>query len=236
MKHFFLFTVFFISFTKSFCQVNSYTINPGETYAQKIPLSEIYAYPEFKTGYVIMKDNTGSTVRLNYNRLYQEIVFIDPSSNDTLALASPEMVKVVQVNNDEFYYATDRFVQVDTTINEIKLAVANYFTESKEKEVGYGKRVESGSISSQAYMLPSSTSHIGQRLDLSPNDIVTLYPKKALLIIDENRQVHEISKKQLYKVFAKDENKLKEYLAENKPSFKSREDLINLIKYMTSDK
>lgn len=236
MKYFFLFTFFFVSFTKGFCQVNSYTINPGETYAQKIPLSEIYVYNDFQTGVVLMKNNTGSTVKLNYNRLYQEIVFIDPTSGDTLALASPEMVKVVQVKNDEFYYAEDRFVKVDTTINSIKLATANFFTESKEKEVGYGKRVESGSISSQAYMLPSSTSHIGQRLDLSPNDIITLYPKSVYYIIDENSQVHEVSKKHLYKVFAKDENKLKNYLSETKPSFRSRQDLISLIAYMASDK
>ncbi len=233
MKQFFL-LFFSLGCSQLFSQsARSYTINPDETFVQKIPLSEIYEYTDFKTGYVIMKNNTGSTVKLNYNRLYQEIVFIAPSG-DTLALAEPELVKVVQVNNDEFYFATDRFVKVDTTINNIKIATAHFFTETKEREVGYGKKVESSGLSHQAYILPNSTNHIGQKLNLSPNDIITLYPKTEFVLLDENNTVYEVSRKNLFKIFNKDENKLKNYLTDKKPSFKSREDLITLVTYITS--
>lgn len=235
MKTFFLlFGLLMINVASGYAQVaKSYTIMPGESYASSIPKSEIFEYPQFETGNVIFKDNTGSTVKLNYNRFFEEIVFIDPAG-DTLALASPEKVKVVMIKNDEFFYATDHFVKLDTAIGDIKIATVSFFTESREKEVGYGKRVESSALSHNAYILPGSTKQVSQKLDLSPVEIITVFPKTIFVIGNKNNEFYIVTKKNLYTIFNKQEKSLKEYLSEKKPSFKSREELISLLKYMNS--
>lgn len=234
MKTFlFFFYVLLININASIGQTKSFVINPGESFSAKIPLTEMYEYPEFQKGIVVLKDNSSSVVKLNYNRLYQEIMFIEPSNGDTLALATPELVKIIKINNDEFYYNSDCFVKLDTSINGIKIATQHYFTKSKESEAGYGKKIESSTVTGKTFVLQNSGEHIRQRLDPSPEETVILYVKLNMVLVDQNNKVHEITRKQLLKIFDKTENKLKEYLSEKKPSFNSREDIIDLIKYMT---
>lgn len=222
-----------ININASISQTKSFVINPGESYSAKIPLTEMYEYPEFQKGVVVLKNNSSSLVKLNYNRLYQEIMFIEPSNGDTLALATPEMVEIIKINNDEFYFNSDCFVKVDTIINDIKIASQHYFTKSNESEAGYGKKIESSTVTGKTFVLQNAGDHIRQRMDLSPEETVILYTRSNLVLVDQNNKVYEINRKQLLKIFDKNDNKLKVYLSEKKPSFNSREDIIALIEYMT---
>lgn len=226
---FFCYTLLAIVYN-SIGQAKSFVINPGDDINSKIPATEVYEYPVFQKGVVVLKDNTSSFVQLNYNRLFQEILFIEPSNGDTLALANPELVKLIKVNNDEFYYTSGGFAKLDTILNGIKIATQRYFTKSNESEAGYGKKPASSSSTGKTYVLQNAGDHIRQRMDLSPEETVILYTKSTLVLVDENNEVHEVTRKQLFNIFNKNRDRLKQYLLEYKPSFTSREDLIALIK------
>ncbi len=115
-----LYLLVFVSFHLSgYAQPQKfYTIQPGGNLLDVVPLNEAYEYPQFEQGIVFLKNGVNSAAKLNYHFIFEEIVFID-SNGDTLTLANPAEVKQVYIGKDQFYYAGNRFVKLDTTIGDI---------------------------------------------------------------------------------------------------------------------
>lgn len=206
-----------------------YTIQPGGNLLDVVPLSEMYEYPQFEQGIVFLKNGVNSAAKLNYHFIFEEIVFID-ANGDTVTLANPAEVKQIYIGKDQFYYAGSRFVRLDTTIGDVKLAVAGFFTTANTKKVGaFGTSTEGAGVSQGGFIAPD-----GRKMNLTPNVITTIAYKKALFIGNRFNQFIPVNRKNVFSIYPEKEAKLKQYLDEHKISFFSRADVIDLILYMNS--
>src|SRR5215213_7904778 len=79
------------------------TVKAGSNVMDVLTTADVFYYPQFADGKVFFKDGTVAAVKLNYNRLLDEMHFIDPKG-DTLAVADESTVKLIAVGEDSFYY------------------------------------------------------------------------------------------------------------------------------------
>jgi len=86
-----IFVLCWYNFNVSAQKNKRYTVNPGQKIFEVIPQSDIYKYPEFTVGMVLIKDGTFASAKLNYNGLLGEMQFIDPRG-DTLSLADEKNI------------------------------------------------------------------------------------------------------------------------------------------------
>lgn len=207
-----------------------YTIQPGENILDIIPKSEMYEYPAFQSGVVYFKNGKRSAAKLNYNFAHEEILFITNTS-DTLTIINPEEVRYVSIGKDEFYYATNRFVKLDTTIGKVKLGIAGFFAIVSKKRIGaYGSTTDGGSDSYGSYVVPNNA-----KLELIPNVVTTVTYSKALFIGNRFNQFIPVNKKNIFSFYPEKEEKLKQYLKDHKVIFSEYEHVISLVKHMDTD-
>ncbi len=228
MVKYFLFTICIFSFEGVFAQTEKfYTIQPGGNLLDVVPKNEAYEFPQFEQGIVFLKNGVNSAVKLNYHLIFEEMLFID-ANGDTVTIANPEEVKYIYIGKDQFYYAGNKFVKLDTTIGDIKLAVAGFFTTANTKKIGaFGTNTEGAGVSQGGFIAPD-----GRKMNLTPNVITTIAYKKALFIGNRFNQFIPVNKKNIFSIYPEKENQLKQYLDGNKINFFSRTDVVNLIAYM----
>lgn len=210
-------------------KIKFYTIQPGENILDIVPETEMYEYPAFEPGVVYFKNGRRSAAKLNYNFVHEEILFIN-AANDTLTITNPEEVKYISIGRHQFYYATNRFVKLDTIIGDVKIGIAGFFATVSKKRVGaYGLTTDGGSDSYGSYIVPNNV-----KLDLTPNVITTVVYSKALFIGNRFNQFIPVNKKNMFYYYPENEEKLKQYLKERKVDFSKYEDVIALVKHMNS--
>ncbi|HLO39161.1 MAG TPA: hypothetical protein VK173_11745 [Lacibacter sp.] len=202
-------------------------MQPGESVLDIIPKSEMYEYPQFEQGVVNFKNGKRSVAKLNYNFVHEEILFIT-AQGDTLTIINPEEVKNVVIGSTEFFYSPGRFVKLDTTIGEIKLTTAGFFSTISKRRIGaYGTTTDGGSDSYGSYIVPNNT-----KLELTPNVVTTVAYSKALFIGNKFNQFIPVTKKNIFSFYPEKEAQLKKYFQTKEVNFSSREDIIALVAYM----
>jgi hypothetical protein len=204
-----------------------YTIQPGENIQDIVPKNKLYEYEQFQPGAVTFKNGVRSQATFNYNFVHESVQFISPKG-DTFVIANPEEVKSVVIGKDEYYYALNRFVKLDTTIGSAKIGIAGFFTTvSRRKLSAYGSTVDGGVDSYGSYVIPTNT-----KLNLTPNVETTVAYRKAMFLGNRFNLFLPVTRKNIFSFYPDKERELKEYLAKTKVDFTSREDVIRLIGYM----
>lgn len=230
MKHLAAF-FFFLVLAISFCSAQKgkiYTVQPGENIQEVIPKNDIYAYSQFQTGIVTLKNGARSSASFNYNFLLEDMQFIS-MKGDTLVILNVEEVESIVIGKDQYYYADKRFVKLDTIIGEVKLAKTGFFmTVSKKKLGAYGITTDGGTDSYTSMITPTNS-----RLNLTPSIVTTVAYKRALFIGNKYNRFVPITKKNVYSFYQKNEAQLKTYLQQNQIDFFAEEDVIKLVVYMS---
>ena len=227
----FFFTILFaMAFIENYAQeIKYYTVKPGENIFDKVPAEELYAYDQFEEGIVMFKNGNKYGAMMNYHFFYEEMVFIN-GEKDTLALLNPEEVDCIYIKGDQYYYANERFVKFDTTIDKTKLAFAGFFTTVSIKKLGaYGTTVE-GSMN----QFVGFTSPNGRKVDLTPNTVTTYSFRKTLFIADRFNKFVPVNKKSIYSLFPEKEGQLKKYLQNKEVDFFSRKDIVDLLIFISN--
>lgn len=208
--------------------VKFYTIQPGGNLLDVVPQNEMYEFSQFEEGIVFLKNGVNSSAKLNYHFIFEEILFID-ANGDTLTIANPEEVKYVYIGKDQFYYATNRFVKLDTTIGDIKLAIGSFFTTVNTKKIGaFGTSTEGAGVSQGGFIAPD-----GRKMNLTPNVITTIAYKKALFIGSKFNQFTPINRKNIFSIYPEKEAELQRYFSENKVDLSQYNEVIDLLTYMS---
>ena len=86
---------------------------------------DIFRYENYEGGKVIFKDGTLAEAKLNYNRFFEQMLFID-GKGDTLTLANPELVDVIVIGKDSFYYVNEFFVDCSPLLYQQNWLPARY--------------------------------------------------------------------------------------------------------------
>lgn len=203
-----------------------YQIKPGEAYSDKIPASEIFHYPAFKTGRVHFKNNETGDGMLNYNALAGEIQFIDPKG-DTLSLAEPETIRMVTIQADTFYYS-DGYLQTMASHNKQVLARKAGFRLVKSERVGaFDQAMPSGSQTVAFVNLG------GRRADLIARETLTLERFNEFYIGDRFRKFTPLNRKSLLKRYSDHTRDIEAYLQAQPVVFYNEADVLRLFSFLS---
>jgi len=222
-------TLFFAGFffgcmENLFCQgSNSIVIKPGEDLAKVY--NYIYRYPQFNYGKVYLKNGDSSAGKLNYNYLMQAMQFIN-RKGDTLVLANENTFKFITIGTDTFFYDNNKgYVEQLANYSISKLLLKENTTTSEEKIGAYG--------------IPSSTQNIDAKntliaensYALTVNANMTLTKRKQYFF-SYRSNILPVNNKNILKVFAKQKNKIENYLQDNSIDFNNEVDLKKLFTYL----
>ena len=202
-----------------------FTINPGEKPVEKIPGEAQYTYPAFTKGYIFFRDNRTGTVQLNYNALFEEMMFLN-NSGDTLAIANAPTIRHITINNDTFYFS-DVYVRQIATYGDMKLAQRQYFGFVNSRKVGALGQTTSASVDS--YKAANTTSDIRS---LIVQEVVNLKKASQFYIGDRFNNFQLANRKSLLDLFPQKNKVIKVYLKENNVNFTREEDIKGLLTYL----
>src|SRR5690349_12890542 len=105
----FLLQLLFVSIL-SFSQDSTKKVNADENLLQVFTMQDLYHYPSFKTGRVIFRDGSEVTARVNYNKLFQQFMYID-DKGDSMAIGNPELIRFIVVEKDSFPVMNSTFIK-----------------------------------------------------------------------------------------------------------------------------
>ena len=222
-----LFIVMFYCF-RSHAQDNPIVIKAGTSIKESVSVTDLYQYPQFVSGKVFFKPGDSGVAKLNYNRLLDEMQFIDPKG-DTLAIANAGTIRFIRIHNDLFYY-DHGYVKLIKDTNGIKLAEKQTLRVSgKEKMGGYGSPSPASAIDSYGTFTDQKNIY-----NLVPREDILLAKKTQYFFGDKYKRFIWVTKKNLLRQFSERNGALNAYLKENNIDLNSREDLEKLLQFLAS--
>lgn len=202
-----------------------FTIQPGEKIGTVVPDSVSYSYPSFINGTVYFRDNRRVTAKLNYNSLFEEIMFIDPRG-DTMALDNGAAIKYVLINADTFYF-DNFFVKSAGSFGDIKLASRDIFT-----------IVDVNAIGAMGNKAPSSVTTVGtlfvrgESKGLTVQEILKIRKETQFYTGDRFNNFKILNRKSLLDLVPGKSKKAKEYLKKNTVRLDNKDELTRMITFL----
>ena len=191
-------------------------------------LSNGYVFPDFENGNVFFRNGRHSSAFLNYNKLTQEMLFLDESKN-IMKIANPTEVLVVVIGERRFLPVSSKGVFYE----EIQVENGSFFVQyianmiSEGKAAAYGGYSQTSSVTS----LGSMQDGFGNTFKLTPNEKFRMKHQNAYyLLLGKNYKVFN-SSKSLAKLFKGQELKIEEFAKEHSINFTNIEDITKIVEY-----
>lgn len=185
-------------------------------------------YPSFLQGKVIFKDSAVVEARLNYNRLYGQILFLS-AKGDTLMLAHPETIHRIIIGNDTYHFFDKSYVKKITEnegVNLHMMQTMKYI--GSEKKGPYGTYTPLSASNSNSTF--TNDDQVTQYISIDENKLFK--SSTTFYLSDKFNNFFDASKNNFYKIFFNNEQQIREYISTNKTNFKVQEDLVKLLKYI----
>jgi len=224
-----LFFILFANIDLSAQDSTLVTVKAGEKIEDVLKPSDIYFYPQFIYSKVLFKDGRVVDPYMNYNRLYDQMLFIS-EKGDTLAMTDVKNIEFIVNDWDVFYYSGGylKLIADDTVI---KLAEKQIWIVTDVRKMGtHNTPKNTVAITSVGYL--SSGQDAAKSKELILNAETVIRKETQYYFGDKNNHFVRASKKKLLDLFPKEERKIEIYLNENKVNFNKKEDLEKLCKFL----
>jgi len=218
----------FLTFaSQSEAQTDQWTVKAGEEIKDAIPLNVRYRYPQFVSGMVYFKNGTQSEGRLNLNLLNEEMQFINPAA-DTLSIDNEATIKYITIESDTFYYSKRRYLELISRNASIQLAKKERLKIGEAKKIGgYDQPSPTSAITSVSRIYQGT-----EVADLKQRAELLLVKETIYYIGDKYNNFLEANRKNLVKMFGRQEVNIDHFLKENKIRFYKEDDLKMLINFL----
>src|SRR6186713_2679691 len=230
MKTLLLLFLIFIGYTDLSAQDSTIvTVKAGEKFEDILKPSDIYFYPRFIYSKVLFKDGRVADPYMNYNRLYDQMLFIS-EKGDTLALMDVKNIEFIVNDWDVFYYNGGylRLIADDTVI---KLAEKQTWVLADIRKMGsHGRPTTSVAITSLSYF--SNGQDAAKSKELIMNEELVIRKETHYYFGDKYNHFVPATKKRLLNLFPKEELRIENYLKENKVNFDKKDDLKKLCQFL----
>ena len=205
------------------------TIKSGDRIQESLTSDDLYYYSQFTIGEVFFKGGTKAKAKVNYSRLFDQMLFID-NKGDTLALAEERTIKFIAVDQDTFYY-DEGFVRIVADNKFVKLAEKQIWVVTDIRKPGPHNTSTStiGVTSVRTFRQGNDAVRNPLKLD---EDIV-LRKETQYYFGDEYNHFIRASKKGLLGLFNKKQRSIENYLKENKVNFDKRDDIEMLFQFIS---
>ena len=220
-------------FVLAFCcsahaQDSTIILKAGMSINESLSIKNLYEYSQFIYGKVFFKPGDSSVARLNYSRFLDEMHFID-LKGDTLNIAYPGTIKFIRISNDLFYY-NNGYVKLIKDNNTIKLAAKQTLRMSGKNKIGaYNTASTTSAIDSY-----SSLTIDHKNYNLTPREDIKLTKRTDYYFGDKYNHFVLANKKNILRLYPKQEGAVTAYLKENNVDFNNREDIEKLFQYLTN--
>jgi len=205
------------------------TIKAGNRVKDILSTSEIYYYPQFTNGKVFLRDGSRAGAKLNYTRLYDQMLFIDPKG-DTLALADEKTIKFIVVDKDTLYF-DEGYVRLIANYGEVKLAEKQLWVVADVRKMGTHDTPKN-TVAITTVSNLADPSGRAKSYDFLLNEDIIIRKETQYYFGDENNHFARAGKKKLLLLFPKDQLSIENYLKENKVDFDNKDDLEKLAQFL----
>lgn len=164
---------------------------------------------------------------MNYNSLTDQMLFIDPKG-DTLAVKDEKAIKFIALDKDTFYY-NDGYIRLVASNSVVKLAGKQIWEVADIRKIGSHNR-PSTTFAVTSYS--TLTDRFGGTQDLLLNEDLVLRKKTTYYFGDMYNHFVPAGKKNLLLLFPKEQNRLANYLKENKVNFNKKNDLEKVDQFL----
>jgi hypothetical protein len=207
-------------------------LKAGQKLFEVVTPGKIYRYPAFVHGTIHFKDGSQTNARLNYNFLNGEVEFIS-LKGDTLAIAKEQMLNIRHVVIDtSLFYFDDGYLEEVVSAKNGKLLKKQMYKVTKRERIG-GYEQPSSTSAIDTY---SSFTNNGQfNYNLTVRENITLVKTTDYYFGDQYNTFLRANKKNLLRLFSKQQQKIEAYLRENTVDFKNSEDLKKLLALAVSN-
>ena len=204
------------------------TINAGSNIKDVLKPTDIFYYPQFTSGKVFFRNGTKTTASMNYSRLSDQMLFINPKG-DTLALADEKLIKFIAIDQDTFYF-DEGYIRLIRDNGVVKLAEKQIWVFADVRRMGSHNR----STNTVAITTISTLSSTGRAKshDFLINEDVLIRKEVQYYFGNTYNLFARASKKKLLLLFPKEQLGLENYLQENKVNFDKKEDLEKLAQFL----
>ncbi len=188
----------------------------------------IFQYPNFVEGIIILKDSSQYVAKLNYNRILGQFLVIDRMGN-TKPFADPNTVDKIIVKTDTFYYSNNSFFQKVTHFANVNLYVKQTIS-YVEKPKGDGETpviISNGSKLPYSFEEPKSENIKIEKSSLFK--FITEY-----FIAGKSMNFFTAEKKNLYDMYPGYKDKLKTFMQEHTVKFNNVDQMEKLLQYINS--
>ncbi len=195
-------------------------------------------YKEFQKGKVIFKDSAQTEARLNFHRIYNEVLFLN-DEGDTLALSNPETLAMIIMGTDTFFYFQKGYGQQITHYPDYNLVMKQTLKFiGKEKKGAYGSYSTTASVNSVSDLHVDEMAGITNTVEpgktnLFKADENSIYtPNSEFFITDKFNNMFPANKKNVLNLFNKNGRAIKKYISNKKVNFKKQDDLVEIMEFI----
>ena len=205
------------------------SIKAGYRVKEVLSTSQIYYYPQFTYGKVFLKDGSRAGAKLNYTRLYDQMLFIDPKG-DTLALADEKTIKFIVVDKDTLYF-DEGYVRLIAHYGEVKLAEKQLWVVADVRKIG-AHDTPKNTVAITTVSNLADPAGRAKSYDFLLNEDIIIRKETQYFLGDEYNHFVPAGKKKLLLLFPKDQLSIENYLKENKVDFDNKGDLEKLAQFL----
>ena len=205
-----------------------FVVKAGQTIQEVLKPEVLYRYPQFVYGKVYILNGQVAEAKLNYNRIIEEIQFID-LRGDTLSLADESTIRLITMNQDSFYF-DDGYLELIQDYSVVKMAIRERIRLSDKQKIGaYGQTNTTTSIETTGGFLDSY-----KRYNVVSNENLVLQWEKQYYLSAKRGHFFIANKKNVLKEFGDHRKALQDFLDKNNLNFKKEEDIRKLCEFIVS--
>ena len=206
----------------------TFTIEPGQKIVEAIPANELYSHPQFTSGTVQLKDASEATVKLNYNKVFGEIQYVDPKTGDTLSLAEEKNIRFVAIEKDTFYF-DDGWLELIGGTPTVKIARKKLLEITNREKIG--AMGIPGFAAIETYNKFTGSQHMR---DLVAMEKLVFTEHISYYFGDQFNHFARTNRKGLLKLYGDSNEKIDKWISENKIDLSNEDDLKKLSVYLQS--
>ncbi len=230
MKTVFFFACLAFSFTPGSAQGNyAKMVKADEEISKVFTVNELFRFSQFSPGTVVFRDGTAYNAKLNYHRLYEQMLFID-DKGDSLAIGNPAEIRLITIGKDSFFYNKENCLELIASYTLMKLAVKQILKEvDQQKNGAYGSSYTNNSATANKHYYTIDGKprlNVGEgTLFSSANEYYLSYKSNDFI---------RVNRKNIEKLFPGYYKELKEFIKTNNTDFDKESDIKDLLLFMQS--
>lgn len=189
--------------------------------------NNIFEYPSFVQGIIILKDSSKYAAKLNYNRILGKFLVIDRIGN-TRPFADPGTIDKIIVRTDTFYYSNNSYLQKLTHFANVNLYVKQTISYI-EKQKG-SNEITPVIITNGAKLPYSFEESKPENITIEKNSLFKFI--NEYFIADKSMNFFTAEKKNLYDMYPTYKGKLKNFMQEHTVKFNNVGQMEKLLQYI----